>query len=187
MKDIGNLTAKRFEEICWRQLLVRALVETFPRSTSGRFVPARVETTICVFSLVHDRDGNQLFSGLAYVDEDPIDFPKRPSRLVGLGMIPEVVGKERQSAIEDVLKKWHLEMPLWVMDEPIVACTKKGREVSKLKPWDFILLQHFARFETKIAYEIEKRVHPQWILSEFFERMVALIDEQNRVWKPIVS
>ena len=84
MEDIGNLTAKRFADICWRQLLVRVLVETLPKDVPERFKPARVETTIHIFSLAQDTDANEFFTGLRYSDEDPIGLSKSYSNLRGL-------------------------------------------------------------------------------------------------------
>ena len=187
MNDTGNLTAKRFQEICWQQLLVRALIETLPKDTPQRFTPARIRTTIHLFSLEQDGDTNQFFTGLTYVDEDPIEQPKDFSHLTGLTQIPLGDREGRLNTIDEFLNWWGGGTPLWLADKPLVACKKAGNDVQEIKPWDLKLLQHFARLETRLAYELKGKVHNRWVLSGIFHRLVALIRQQNRVWEQIVS
>lgn len=188
MEEIGNLTAKRFEEICWRQLLVRVLVETLPKDAPEKFKSARVETTIHLFSLRQDTDTNQFFTGLTYHDEDPIGLSKSYEDLRGLADIPTGTREERLDTIEEILDRWsETRMLLWLLDKPIVACRKSGKEIQEIKAWDIRLLQHYARLETRLAYEIKGNVHSPWVLSGIFHRIVGLIREQNRVWEPLLT
>jgi hypothetical protein len=178
-----QLTPAVFERIARTQLLVRATVDerlpNRPREGPNTF------TRIFLFSASRDTDRNEFFYLVGYGQSSLASY----NGSVGLEVHPySATGIEREPELTTVIDGWSKQIPTWVLPKPVVTCHRdKLGLVREIPASSLPLLQHYARLQTRIAYEIAQRHPGSWMLSLIYSRLESFIKAQNEQWRRTVG
>lgn len=179
------LTPEQLEDLAWRQLVVRVVVEDLPEQG---FQKPSVQTTIILITASRDENGNQFFYKVTYTDIKPEQGGRNFfGNMVGLDL--KGYGndaEERRGPLEETIQQWRQDLPPWASMNPVVVIKKEGKEIRGMPPSELVVMQHYARFQTRIAYEIQ---NPErgWILNAFFYRLDAFIQVQDNSWVKLIQ
>ena len=190
VNDQIRLSRDELKRMMMGKLFVRCGVRSM--DSTSRVIKPRMRTTIQLLTSSSDEDGNTFHTHIVYTDEQEADGDRRNWKpLVGLTVrgLPNGRGHELDVELDKILESWREEFPRWLGQRQVYACWTSDVYEVEITPTDRVLMQHYVRLETRLAYALESRdvsISPNTLCFIFY-RVVSFLRDCNKDWARVVG